>query len=159
MKTKVTFEQRQSLVAGALLAALWLGAPVIAHAADASQIVCSFKDFIRVKNESTSLAEHVSVHQGMTVVNGKTAPETLQLDGKHRATNSRRWTLQVQPGRVRLSTVYVGDDAEVLTLVHDLQGDEVALRGSYKAVLTSAGLPEWTGILLGACDVTSVAAR
>jgi hypothetical protein len=88
----------------------------------------------------------------MKIINGNTDENTLKLDGTKRATNSNVWKAVSPKYMNTRDSIFVGDFGELLSLSHDLNGNEKRLRGWHKASLVSDSF-EATDIRIGNCVI------
>jgi hypothetical protein len=136
-----------------LILGVWLAVvPELASAQYMPSMTCRFGRFIQIKHVEPAELAQVPTDQSMTIIDGRTDPATLALDGTKRATNSRTWYPMLSHGWETWESMYLGDFREILSLKHGLGANLKPLKGRYEATLTDPGADE-TGIFVGACEV------
>lgn len=113
---------------------------------------CVFDAYTSVYSEVEKEPVSTNIAQTMALKDGITTPETLSLDGKIRATNSKQWKLVEGNSPNSSKSHFIGNAGELLTIFHEVGEHSKGLSGSYKASMAESGFYQ-SGIRYGQCKI------
>ncbi|WP_159569898.1 hypothetical protein [Limnobacter sp. 130] len=122
--------------------------------ARAGEITCNFNKAFVVYLSEPERMEVTNIAQTMRISGEKTAPETLKLDGKLRATNSKSWALLRPDAIDSLSIQYAGSYGDLLALSKKSESSGKGDRLGLHSASLSSTVDEMVVVKKGSCQVS-----